>query len=135
MINVAHLTGNHIARLFASLPEPEVATTWRPDELIDSWAESGGTITFPLASLADEGLTEAAADGITGDARQVAASLCNRIVNWYAGLTTVPDSVPTAKIQSRRTITTGDRTGEELVTYSFAFYVEPAVGSVTDEAA
>lgn len=49
--------------------------------MIPGWAVDGDMVQFPISSLPN--LSAATADGLFGDARQVAASLLSAIFAWY----------------------------------------------------
>jgi hypothetical protein len=66
----------------------ESAQQWTPSSMISGWSVSDGTVSFPVASLVD--LTAEAADGLSGDARQVALSLFMTVATWQAQLAEAP---------------------------------------------
>ncbi len=105
-------------------------SSWAPASMFASWSEDGVNISVPIASL--ELLTAALADGETGDARQVAASLCETMYRWYNGLTTKPQAME-VQLLSRQIQTFGDFAGKDKITYSFTFAREYAERTVVAE--
>lgn len=103
---------------------------WTPAGLVSGWSEDGTTISFPIASLI--GLTEAAADATTGDARQVALSLCQSLFGWYNDLGVRPQGL-TAEMKNRRLHTSGVFSGSESVQFLFQFYTSFPSQLIADE--
>jgi hypothetical protein len=56
--------------------------------MVEGWEVDGAYVRFPIASL--PGLSAASADGLSGDARQVAASFLSGVFRWYNGLASKP---------------------------------------------
>lgn len=106
------------------------ATTWLPGSMFAGWTEDGTDITVPIAAFND--LTPAFADAVTGDARQVASSICSTVFEWFNELTTQPEGM-TVKISSRRQQISGDFEGSEKITYQFSFYRSYPEGLVSNE--
>lgn len=115
--NIGGAAGIAIAPNFLAASTP--GTAWTPADMFPGWSEDGTLITVPIAAF--NLLTAATADNTTGDARQVASSICSTMFEWYNELTTVPEGME-AKIWNRRIQTTGDFEGSEKITYQFVFY-------------
>jgi len=133
MYHAAHLAAPRNRGLLNVTTFAEVAaaaaTTWLPTGLFASWSEDGSNVTVPIASF--NGLTAAAADAATGDARQVLASICSSLFGWYNALAVKPEAVNAS--MTRRIQSSGDFPGTELVTYTVKVYSEYPSGLVADE--
>lgn len=105
-------------------------TTWVPSDVFASWSEDGTTISVPIASF--NGLTAATADGVTGDARQLALSFCSSVFEWYNELTTLPEAMA-AEYKPGRVQTTGSFAGNIQSKYTFTFETLYPEGTVADE--
>ena len=120
MFNAAN-PANSTALLAALLPLPEtiISVSWSPSSLFPGWVSDGTDVTIPIASM--EGLTAAAADGLTGDARAVMLALNNSMFIWYRDLVTKPTAiVPKMSLSSPRSA--GNFANQLPVTFTTTAY-------------
>ena len=109
-----------------------MALTSAPEDWIANWAEADGDITIPLASLPE--LSEAEADGETGDIRSVVHA-------FNEALYTEMNSLPTGDKPTRWLMTKSGSmntvTGITTIQYVHTLYLETEVGGlqVADEPA
>ena len=102
----------HVSTLYSAATPP---SDWRPDDLIGTY------ITFPIASLANHNFTSVVAAASTGDARQVALSICSRFVEWYNNLSTQPQAMEVV-YTPRRALSSSDFPTNPKHEYKFTFY-------------
>jgi hypothetical protein len=107
-----------------------MAYTQAPSDWITDWSEDGSDITVPIASFPE--LTEAEADGTTGDIREVVYAFLEAIRVKY--LATATADRPTKMTVNRSTFV-DESTGVVTRTYSVAFTLEESEGAmaVVDE--
>lgn len=101
----------------------------KPSSWIASWAEAGGSVSFPLASLSQP-LTADEAHATTGDWRDCLYSILDHSYAYFNGLNAVDKP---AKVELARTIQ--KHTESVLkITYTATFYVSIAATDVAAEA-
>lgn len=95
-----------------------------PDAWISSFAESGGTISFPLASIS--GLTSGDCNVTTGDIRRVMMTLLDTLKAHQDGLAT-PDALSTFSI--------GKAASDSAIVFSVRISAAPATFTIASESA
>jgi len=117
--------------LAALLPLPATpAQQWNPSSMITGWEVEDGVVSFPLSSLV--GLTEEAADGLSGDARQVAYSFLLTASIWQAQLATAPAAFGLS-YTSGGTVTGSAFAGKLRHRYTMTAITLPGTNLVTEE--
>jgi hypothetical protein len=115
----------------ALLPLPVTpAVRWTPSDMISGWEVDGSYIRFPIASL--PGLTAGSADGLSGDARQVAASFNAAIFQWYNELATKPTAL-VPKYTPGQVMNYGNFTGAVKAEFRTEVYLNYPAGTITSE--
>lgn len=107
-------------------------STFPPGELFTGWTSDGTNITIPLSAFTSHGMTADVANEITGDARQVALSLCGRMFEWYNELETVPDA-ETIRLRRSAIRTTGAFIGTEGTIFELTFQTQYPEGTIAAE--
>jgi hypothetical protein len=128
MFNFAHPAGG--AGAFLLSPLPAVVNQWTPSNLIAGWAVTDGVVSFPLASLPR--LDAAKADGLTGDARQVIASLISLSFDWYNRVSIKPTAV-IFRYQPGPVSSFGPMSGAVRTDFVTSIYTDYLTGTVTEE--
>ena len=100
----------------------------RPNDWIASLEETGGTVSFPVASVPQ--LTAAEANSATGDIRKFIYALLDK---FYAKWLTIAAADRPAMMTIYRSTSVNDVTGETTQTYQFQFKVTNTGTEVADE--
>ena len=104
-----------------------MAIEFSPNQWLADWAEAGGDITLPVASVT--GLTAAEADGEDGDIRKVLFALCETVYAvWDA--TAAADRPAGMKIYKQTSGTSGNNVKR---TFVFEFRTDSTDEDVASE--
>lgn len=98
--------------------------------MIAFWSANDTDVAFPISSLT--GLSASAANGVSGDARQVAVSIMKQIFVWYNALSVKPEAL-TVQYRSSGVRTSGAFTGKEAVSVTIQAYVDFPSGTIAGE--
>ena len=101
----------------------------RPNDWIASLEETGGTVSFPVASVPK--LTAAEANSANGDVRKFIYALMEA---FYQKWLTIAVADRPAMMTIYRSTSTNDVTGEITQTYQFQFKIAHTGTEVEDEA-
>lgn len=106
-----------------------MAFTKTPTTWLDDWSENGTTISVPLATFPE--LTEAEADGASGDIRKIVFAIMEKLWTEWAATETANRPGKWTMTKSASVNTT---TGITTVQYVNTFAVETTAQDVADEA-
>ena len=95
-----------------------------PTDLFAGMSEDGTDLTIPLASV--PGLSAAEADAVTGDPKEIARAMVERVFQWYSGLASVDQPVAFTAAKAVSLQTSGDMAGKHRNTYTIVVYTEVA---------
>lgn len=125
------LTAASPTLLAVLLPLPAVpAQQWTPSSMISGWSLNDGIISFPLASVLD--LSAEAADGLSGDARQVAFSLLMTVAAWQSQLAEAPGAF-SLRYAFGGLARAGAFANKQRHQYSMTAYTEPGTNLIAEE--
>ena len=100
----------------------------RPDVWMPSWSENGTLITVPIATF--EELTDAEADGATGDIRKIAWAI---IEDWYQTYNALATADRPTKWTMYKSTSTNTTTNVATNTFTISFLTEVTGQEVVDE--
>jgi len=124
------LVGDPGGSIALSTPLAKEAESWSPSGLFAGYGSDGTDVTIPIAALND--LTAANAEPSTGDARELARSLCSSLMEYHNALTSKPSAFE-AKVLSWAIQASGNFAGKVKVVYQFGFYQDFATRIIADE--